>query len=146
MKSATSNLRFRAGTFIELLEKLVKLVDKDQSPEPNRLKPKLEVFDLALRQAIEVIQPLIPAEAENTPEPGAQQADDIPEELARNAAAKLRGAAEIGDITDLISIADEIKSGFEPFEPYRDKIARMAEDFDFDGILQLADELERFEK
>lgn len=51
---------------------------------------------------------------------------DIPTELSQDIAKRIRDAAEIGDITILKAIAEEI----------------MAEDFDFDGIQKLLEDLD----
>jgi hypothetical protein len=47
----------------------------------------------------------------------------------------------MGDLTDLKSIARQLKSKSESYTVFSDKITRLAEDFDFEGILKLVDEL-----
>jgi DNA-binding transcriptional MerR regulator/HPt (histidine-containing phosphotransfer) domain-containing protein len=124
------------------LEKLVKNVPAENPPSPADLKAKFSTFQLALHQSIEAVQTHISAEAEKTPETAAAGPFKPDPELAKQAAAKLRDAAEIGDVGGLVAIADEFMARSDGFAPYRDRIARLAEDFDFDGIIQLADELE----
>jgi hypothetical protein len=63
-------------------------------------------------------------------------------DVDKEAIRRLRDAAEMGDVTEVVSIADEIRSQANGFSPYRARIAQLADDFDFDGILQLADQLE----
>ena len=47
----------------------------------------------------------------------------------------------MGDITRLKSIAEELSSKTEAFSPIGNKIIELAEDFDFEGIVKLADNL-----
>jgi hypothetical protein len=63
-------------------------------------------------------------------------------DVDKEAIRRLRDAAEMGDVTEVVSIADEITSQAKGFSPYRAKIAQLADDFDFDGIIKLAGELE----
>jgi len=65
-----------------------------------------------------------------------------PVDVDKEAIRRLSDAAEMGDVTEVVSIADEITSQAKGFLPYRAKIAQLADDFDFDGILQLTDQLE----
>ena len=65
----------------------------------------------------------------------------VPPELAKEAATRLREAAELGDVSGLAAIAEELTSRSPNFAPYRDRIAKLADDFDFDGILALVKEL-----
>ena len=48
----------------------------------------------------------------------------------------------MGNISELKAIAGEIGSGSDNYGNLRDAIDRLAEDFDLEGILKLADELE----
>ena len=60
-------------------------------------------------------------------------------ELAKQTAERLRNAAEMGNITELKAIAEGLKSDSDQFSS---TILQLAEDFDFDGILKLATELD----
>jgi len=62
-------------------------------------------------------------------------------DLAKEAAARLREAAEMGDMSGLTAIAEEMASRSEVFAPYQSKIAQPADDFNFEGILELANDL-----
>jgi len=66
----------------------------------------------------------------------------IPDELAKDIAQRIRDAAEVGDLTSLNAIAEELKNRSDSCIPLSKRIAQLAEDFDFDGILKLAGELE----
>jgi signal transduction histidine kinase/CheY-like chemotaxis protein len=65
----------------------------------------------------------------------------LPSDLARETAEQLQTAADMGDITNLKSIAEGLRSKSASYGIFSDKITRMAEDFDFEGILKLVDEL-----
>jgi hypothetical protein len=43
----------------------------------------------------------------------------------------------------LVSAADDLHARSDAFATYRDKILRLSDDFDFDGILKLVGELEQ---
>ena len=45
-------------------------------------------------------------------------------------------------MSGLAAICSELAAKSEAFGPYQAKVAQLAEDFDFDGVLKLAEELE----
>ncbi len=49
---------------------------------------------------------------------------------------------KVGDVTTLNAIAEEIKTHSDSCVPLSIKIVQMAEDFEFNEILKLADELD----
>jgi hypothetical protein len=49
----------------------------------------------------------------------------------------------MGDVSGLAAIAEEMASRCKDFVPYRSRIAQLADDFDFYGILALANDLEK---
>jgi hypothetical protein len=61
--------------------------------------------------------------------------------LAIEPADRIRDAVEMGDVTRIKSIVEDLKSRSDAFVPIGDKFIQMAADFDFDGILKLADQL-----
>ncbi|MBW2706571.1 MAG: Hpt domain-containing protein, partial [Deltaproteobacteria bacterium] len=123
------------------LEKLVKHADKNEPPPPDALNYRLAALEKAMGQALEAARTLKAPQAEAA-EPAAGPVPALPPEVAQRAARRLRAAAEMGDVTEVVSIADEIASQTNGFSPYSAKIAQLADDFDFDGILQLTDQLE----
>ncbi len=125
------------------LEKLVKHVDKDEPPLPDALNEKLSVLGNVLNQTFEAIQTLGPTGEEKIAVTGMDQTVSLPPEIAKDAAGRLHDAAEMGDVTEVVSIAEDITANLEAFAIYKDKIVQLAEDFDFDGILELAGELEK---
>ena len=48
----------------------------------------------------------------------------------------------MGDVMQIISIAEELKSEFDATAPFCDKLIRLADDFDFDGIQKIVLELD----
>jgi hypothetical protein len=66
----------------------------------------------------------------------------MPSEFAQDIAKRIRDAAEMGDVMTVNAIAEEIKTHSDSCVPLSEKIVQMAEDFDLDGIQQLADKLD----
>ena len=60
--------------------------------------------------------------------------------MAKIIAPRLRDAVDLGDVAELSQIAADLK---DSAPRHAEKIARLAEDFDFDGILKLAESLEQ---
>ena len=56
--------------------------------------------------------------------------------------ARSKTSAEMGDVTTLNAIAEEIKTHSDACGPLSKQIVQMAEDFDLDGIQKLADALD----
>ena len=52
----------------------------------------------------------------------------------KKAAESIQAAAEMGDVAQIQSIAQELRSESDAAAPFCDKLVRLAEDFDFDGI------------
>ena len=58
----------------------------------------------------------------------------MPTEIAKEAVDRIQLAAEMGDVMQIKSIAQELRSEFDAVAPFCDELVRLAEDFDFDGI------------
>ena len=63
--------------------------------------------------------------------------------MAKEIAERLKNAVEIGDITELGKIASELTSRKDASSYYGEEIERLAAAFDFDGIAELANSLEK---
>jgi HPt (histidine-containing phosphotransfer) domain-containing protein len=122
------------------MEKLVKSVDK-KAPSLEQLDLRLSELENALNQALESAQSLIAPAEENIDKQSTETLADIPNELSQDIAKRIRDAAEMGDVTTLNAIAEEIKDQSDSCMLLSKQIIQMAEDFEFDGILQLADAL-----
>jgi CheY-like chemotaxis protein len=125
------------------MEKLVRREDEATAPTPETLEQKLAALEKVLKQALESVQTLEPPAEDKTAEPSPDVMASVPPELARAAANRIRKAVDMGDVTELKGIAEELQAQAEELAPLREKIVQLAEDFDFDGILQLADVLEK---
>ncbi|MBC8177257.1 MAG: PAS domain S-box protein [Deltaproteobacteria bacterium] len=67
----------------------------------------------------------------------------LPPEIAKEIADRIRNAVDVGDVTELSEIATELSARTDGSSQYEAKIAQLAEDFDFDGLVQLADSIEK---
>jgi two-component system sensor histidine kinase/response regulator len=123
------------------LEKLVRGVQK-KTPPVKQLKFKFSELENALNQALESAQSLSVSAEENVGKLSNEEISDIPAELAQDIAKRIRDAAEMGDVMTLNAIAEEIKTHSDSCIPLSKQIIQMAEDFEFDGILKLADALD----
>jgi HPt (histidine-containing phosphotransfer) domain-containing protein len=122
------------------LEKLVTGVGK-KSPPAKKLKLKFSELENALNQALDSVQSLGASAEEKVSKLSKEEIAAIPAELAHDIAKRIRDAAEMGDVTTLNAIAEEIKTHSDSCVPLSKQIVQMAEDFDLDGIQKLADTL-----
>jgi HPt (histidine-containing phosphotransfer) domain-containing protein len=124
------------------VELLAKQVLGGEEVTPGVWDNNLAVLEEVLLSAVEGIQTWssIEAPAAATPEP--ESADDLSPEWAQQAAVRLREAAELGDVSGLVSTAEELKADCEAFAPTAERIVGLAEDFDFDAIIDMAGKLE----
>jgi CheY-like chemotaxis protein len=101
----------------------------------------LERLGQALKAAVGSIRALetAAAGAGDTPAPGRPR---LAGEQARQLAARLREAAELGDVTALEGLAAELRTQPDVAGAYAQEIEDLAEAFDFEALLRLAEELE----
>ena len=125
------------------LEKLVKHADGENLPATEDLNRKIAELDGSLNQAIQSIQVLWPPDQANPAAADNGVPPVIPPELARLAATRLRDAAEMGDISGVVSAIDELETRSDALTPYKEKIVQLADDFDFDGVLKLVQDFEK---
>jgi HPt (histidine-containing phosphotransfer) domain-containing protein len=123
------------------LEKLVKGIQK-KTPPAKELSLKFSELENALNQALESAQSLGVSAEENICKLSDEELADIPTQLSQDIAKRIRDAAEMGDVTTLNTIAEEIKTHSDSCVPISKQISKMAEDFDLDGIQKLADALD----
>ncbi len=127
------------------MEKLVK-GDQKKAASQKQLDQKFATLEKSLNQALEAVQTLGPVPAEKTKRPSADAMTAIPPEVAAEAINRIKEPAEMGDVTQIKSIAEELKSKSDAFAPFSDKFIQLAEDFDFEGIGKLVGELEKIAK
>jgi CheY-like chemotaxis protein len=123
------------------LEILVKGVGK-KTPPAKKLKLKFSELENALIHALESVQTLGVSAEDITCKISDDEISAIPAELSQDIAKRIRDAAEMGDVTTLNAIAEEIMTQSDSCLPLSKQIIQMAEDFDLDGIQKLADALD----
>jgi hypothetical protein len=94
-----------------------------------------------LQAALKSVRVLGHPAPEKPAKPSAEELREIPAELAKEATDRIRDAVEMGDVTRIKSIVEDLKSKCDAFAPIGDKFIQMTEDFDFGGIVKLADQL-----
>jgi len=123
------------------LEKLVKHADPSSPPPAAELNRAHAAFRESLGRALDAVRSLIPAAV--APAAPAETPASLASALAKEAATRLREAAELGDVSGLAAICSELAARSEAFGPYRARVTQLADDFDFDGVLKLTEELEK---
>ena len=123
------------------LETLVKGGEKT-TPPAKKLNLKFSELDKALTQALKSVQSLGVSAEKQVGKLFDIEIASIPVELAQDIAKRIGDAAEMGDVTTLNAIAEEIKDQSDSCLPLSKQIVQMADDFDLDGIQKLADALD----
>jgi two-component system sensor histidine kinase/response regulator len=121
------------------------LVRKSISGEDQQADRLEEIFaDLknALNEALSSCRSLEESAGDENFPPGAAPIPSISLELARQTAERLREAVDMGNITELKTIAAGLESESDQYSSFSSTILKLAEDFDFDGIAKLVAELE----
>jgi polar amino acid transport system substrate-binding protein len=124
------------------LEKLVK-GGQQKGASTKELNRKFADLKKAIDKAVRAVQALGPATTEKPAKPFTEALAELPSKLSKETSGRIRAAAEMGDVTQIKAIAEELKSQSDVFAPISDKFILLAEDFDFDGILKLAAQLEQ---
>ena len=96
------------------MEKLVKGQTKE-TPSNKQLNQKFMELENALDQALDAVQSLgLPAE-EKTIEPSGDWSAEVPLELVKEITESIKTAADMGDVMQIKTIAEELKSEFLPW-------------------------------
>ena len=142
LKGLAGNL---AATYLQTaavnLEKLVKGV-QETPPSADELNQKLSALEATLDQALESARSLGGPADENVCLLSDEDIAAVPADLARAIAGRIRDAAEMGDVLTLNSIAEDIKNQSDLCVPLSKQMVQMTEDFDLEGIQNLADKLD----
>jgi PAS domain S-box-containing protein len=120
-----------------------KLVKNEQIifPPQEALIEKFKVLETTLGKAFKQIQQLSPQIEEASEEATEDALNDIPPELAKETAGRIKAAVEEGDVMAIMTIAEELKGRKGDFAQLGTQILQLAEEFDYDGILKLAEAL-----
>ena len=103
---------------------------------------KFSDLENVLNHALKSAQSLAASAEESVCKLSDEEIAAIPAKLAHDIAKRIRDAAEMGDVTTLNAIAEEIRARSDSCIPLCKQIIQMAEDFDLDGIQKLADKLD----
>jgi len=124
------------------IEKLIK-GDQKKAASKKQLNQKFANLEKSIHQALEAVQTLGPVPAEQPVQPTGDEMAAIPPDVAKEAVNRIKEPAEMGDVTQIKAIAEELKAKSDAFAPFSDKFIQLAEDFDFEGISKLVGELEK---
>jgi polar amino acid transport system substrate-binding protein len=124
------------------LEKLVK-GGQQKGSSTKELNQKFADLKKAIDKAVRAVQALGLSAPEKPAKPFTEALAELPSKLSKETSGRVRAAAEMGDVTQIKAIAEELKSRSDVFAPISDRFIQLAEDFDFDGILKLAVQLDQ---
>jgi two-component system sensor histidine kinase/response regulator len=123
------------------MEKLVK-GQTEKTISDKDLNQKFTELENALVQAMDAVHTLGPTAEKKTIESSEDARASLPPELIKKATESIKAAVEMGDVTQIKSIAEELKSESGAMAPFCDALIQLAEDFDFDGIQKFMLELD----
>jgi PAS domain S-box-containing protein len=121
------------------MESVIKKKNQKVIPPADVVNAKFSELDSILKSTLAAIETLGLLRADINHETSDNFSAALPPDLARDAANRIRSAAEVGDITEVKSIAAALENQAQAFAPICEKIFNLAEEFDFDGLLDLAD-------
>jgi hypothetical protein len=93
-----------------------------------------------LNRALEAVKLLGPPDKKMTIKGSGDETASVSPKLAKGAIDRIKAAVEMGDVMQVQSIANELRSANNAMAPFCDKLTQLAEDFDFDGIVRFVDE------
>ena len=120
--------------------------DQKKQASQKQLDQNFAALETSINQALEAVQTLGPVPAEKAQQPSAGARTAIPPDAAAEAISRIKEPAEMGDVTQIKSIAEELKPKSDALAPICDRFIQLAEDFDFEGIAKLVGELEKIAK
>ena len=122
-----------------------KLIKGDRKPpaSPKQLDAEFKNLETAINRALKAVQSLGPAPEKIPSAPSEDAIAAITPQLAKEAADLLKEPVEMGDITQIKSSAEGLKSKSSAFEMFSTQCIQLAEDFDFEGIAKLIAKLEK---
>jgi HPt (histidine-containing phosphotransfer) domain-containing protein len=118
------------------MEKLVK-GQTAKTTSDKELKRRFAELKNALEQALDAVHTLGPTVEKKTIESSSNLRESVPPELIKKATKSIKTAVEMGDVMKIKSIAEELKAESDAVAPFCNKLAQLAEDFDFEGIQKL---------
>jgi hypothetical protein len=91
-------------------------------------------LEKAIDQALEAVQILGHQAEEKIIEPSTEWLAEVPVEMLKEVSDRIKAAADMGDVIQIKSIAEELKSESDAMAPFCDELVRLADNFDFDGV------------
>jgi CheY-like chemotaxis protein/HPt (histidine-containing phosphotransfer) domain-containing protein len=121
-----------------------KRIKGDQKPavSPEQLAAEFKNLEKAIHRALDTVHSLGPATEKTPAAPSKDAIASLTPQMAKEAADLLREPVEMGDVTQIKSIAEELKSKSSAFEIFSAQCTQLADDFDFEGIAKLIASLE----
>ena len=114
----------------------------DEKLESGQLDSEFADLKAALDQALASCQTLTRPQDEPIVTSSPEAAISLPPDLAHQTARRLQEAADLGSISDLKLIAEELTAESDSYTAISEKISQLVDDFDLEGIINLADKLE----
>ncbi|MGD8295071.1 MAG: transporter substrate-binding domain-containing protein [Desulfobacterales bacterium] len=124
------------------LEKLVK-GQTEKTTSDKEVNQKFTELEDALEKALDAVQSLGLADEKKTIASSQEAVAAVPPDLMQKVTERLKTAIELGDVTKINAIAEELKSESDALAPFCDELIRLADDFDIDGIEKLVLESDR---
>jgi signal transduction histidine kinase/CheY-like chemotaxis protein len=144
IKGLAGNLSaIRLQSIATEMDGLVKQALAGKILEPDQMDRTFSELKNALGEALVSCQTLKQSGAEEISQTNEAQIPSMPFELAQQTVGRLREAVDMGNISELKSIAEALGSDSDTYRSFSDTIERLAENFDLEGILKLCGELER---
>jgi HPt (histidine-containing phosphotransfer) domain-containing protein len=118
----------------------------EKAPSDQELKQKYADLENALNRALQSVQTLRPpaAAGEENAQLSPQAIVAKTPEISKDDAGRILTAAKKGDIEELTAIAEELKERSDAYTPFSEKLVELAEDFDFEVIEELVNELAKY--
>ena len=123
------------------MDSAVKIALSAEELVPGKLDSMFEKIKTALEEALTSCQSLDQPDGQESGQSDIKPLVSLPPDLARRTVARLHDAADMGDINGLKQIAEDLKSESNSYGEISEKIVQLAEDFDFEGVNEFADEL-----
>ena len=107
----------------------------------TELNLKFSNLQDAISRALEAVQALGSAEEKESTENSGYDMASASLQLSKEVVDRLKTAVGMGDVMQVQSIANELKSTNDAMAPFCDKLIQLADDFDFDGMQTFMDDL-----
>jgi signal transduction histidine kinase/DNA-binding response OmpR family regulator/HPt (histidine-containing phosphotransfer) domain-containing protein len=123
------------------MDLLVKQLLSGKAHDPAQMDRIFAELQSALKEALASCQTINPAVNDEISRPDKAPIPSMPVELPKQVADRLQDAVDMGNISELKIIAEELRTHSDAYDSISDRIFRLAEDFDLEAILKLVGEL-----